>query len=430
MLAFQSNISGSVIGIFAMGISHIKNIFKYGPLPMEIASAKKYLTDAMNKGFYAAPRELVNMMTNMWVPYDYSAVVQLLIHASTLGDPKAEHYLRDEIKKHLYQEEVREKCESQRKEENARQTAYENHVRMYCTSFTSVLVGDEASGSVCGRNVGSASAWDGAGWDGAGACWNGVGDGTGDDDGTDSACWNDRDDTDGAGACYDGDDASAYCDGAVGAGWDGASSAVGDDACGSNVGSASAWDGASSAVGASWDGAHCDGVFSAVGASCDGAICDGTGGAFSAVGDGASCDGASSAIGASWDGLNLECQLQDGKVPIPCKATIRKALGDKYGKLTNSTLKAIRSGDLTDDNAMTLLSAWQNHDTPPVLRCLIADIFYMYKRQTELGPLPDFYIPPQKQNHSHQPLERTPKIGEFVVCFICGDRLGCKCTCE
>jgi len=357
MLAFQSNISGSVIGIFAMGIFHGKNISKYGPLPMEIASAKKYFTKAMNKGFYAAPRELVNMMTNMWVPYDYSAVVQLLIHASTLGDPKAEHYLRDEIKKHLYQEEVREKCESQRKEENALQTAYENHVRMYCTS---VLVGDEASGSVCGRNVGSASAWDGAGAS-AGA--------------SAGACWNGRDDASSADASADCDGASSVdCDGAVGTGWDGTSSAVGDDACGSNVDSA-----------------------------------------YACIDD----------IDMGYAG--------DGIIPIFFKIKVRKEIGDrgigeKKRPLTDPLLNKLYYYNGSDADTEILLNAWRAPQTPLVLKCLIGDALYKYKREKELGPLPDFYIPPQKQKHPHPQKKGDPTIREFVDCQICQNRRGgCNC---
>jgi hypothetical protein len=103
-------------------------------------------------------------------------------------------------------------------------------------------------------------------------------------------------------------------------------------------------------------------------------------------------------------------------------------LGYRRGKLTNSTLKAIESRKLTDDNTGTLLNAWKNQDTPPVFKCLIADIFYIYKREKELGPLPDFYIPPQKQNHPHPQKKGDPTIREFVDCQICQNRRGgCNC---
>jgi hypothetical protein len=227
----------------------------------------------------------------------------------------------------------------------------------------------------------------------------------------------------------------------------GADGGVGDSAtcadAGDGVGADAPWDcagcGGGDSVGADapWDcagtSAGCGGAFSAVGASCD-------------------TDGVdANAPTILWDGLNLACHFKDGKVPIMCKAEIRKTIRDKHknpykhGPLTNPVLQAIRSGYLAGDNKEILLTAWKN-PIPPVLMCLIADIFHECKHKKELGPLPDFYIPLQKQNHPHPQKVKELKIGEFVVCNICEDRRGgckccticrnpngkctCKCTCE
>jgi hypothetical protein len=74
------------------------------------------------------------------------------------------------------------------------------------------------------------------------------------------------------------------------------------------------------------------------------------------------------------------------------------------------------------------LNAWVNKTTPYVLMCLIADIFHKHKCEKELGGLPPYYIPLQKQNHQHPQKVKEPKIGEFVVCDICQNRRG-RCNC-
>jgi len=215
---------------------------------------------------------------------------------------------------------------------------------------------------------------------------------------------------DGANVCWDawgGNDGGASVCSGVG---DGSVCGVGD-----------------TGVGLGGDGAYWDGV-GALGTdvvnafSADGALGD-TGG------DGAGAGTNAVGADAQWDGLCLNCLLEKGKLPTPFKADIRKMLGNKHSELTNPLLKAIDSGNIRL-NAIkdTLLVAWCNPETPAVLMCLIADIFHKHNCEKELGELPTYYIPLQKQNHQHPQKVKEPKIGEFVVCNICQNRRGeCKC---
>ena len=123
---------------------------------------------------------------------------------------------------------------------------------------------------------------------------------------------------------------------------------------------------------------------------------------------------------AAADDIKFDCDFVKGKVPIPFKAQIRKRLSDK--NITDPYLKAISARDCTSE---MLIDAWRNPTTPPVLMCLIADIFHKHGREMELGPLPSYYIPPRQKKRGNG---RGKRSDEYVSCIICNDRgRGCKC---
>jgi hypothetical protein len=107
--------------------------------------------------------------------------------------------------------------------------------------------------------------------------------------------------------------------------------------------------------------------------------------------------------------------LDSCKTLMDFKKIVRKNIGDRgsgsKGPLTDLVLKTLHYYKGDDANTEILLKEWHASLTPLVLKCLIDDALHKYKRQKELGPLPDFYIPPQKQNHPHRQLEGKPKIG-------------------
>lgn len=175
-----------------------------------------------------------------------------------------------------------------------------------------------------------------------------------------------------------------------------------------------------------WDGNDAT-MSSAVQVGGDGV---GTGDAFSAVGalGDFGGDDASSAVDAPWDGLVLECQLEVGKVPIPYKTAIRKVLADRYGQHKNQVLRTIDSGKFKDASKMILLGAWKDTKTPPVLMCLIADIFHKHECEKELGELPTYYILPYTQKKGKRKNKNKNKEWDTVDCHICQNRRGgCKC---
>ena len=133
------------------------------------------------------------------------------------------------------------------------------------------------------------------------------------------------------------------------------------------------------------------------------------------------------------DGINMHCSLVDGKVPIRFKICTRKAIWDRgcgsIKSLTNALLQVLVYYEGTDEDTKLLLTAWHDSKTPLVLKCLIADALHKYKRQEELGPLPDFYIPLQKQNHPHPQKEGVWKAGDTVSCLRC-DARGVVCKCK
>jgi hypothetical protein len=121
----------------------------------------------------------------------------------------------------------------------------------------------------------------------------------------------------------------------------------------------------------------------------------------------------------------------DGAISIKSKSVARKTLGDFYIKnlIFDPSLVAIASGVITSNNIDHFLKTWNDPETPPVLKCLIADIFHKYGREKELGPLPAFYIPLKKQNHPHPQKERVLNPRETVSCMDCGAR-GVVCNCK
>lgn len=82
---------------------------------------------------------------------------------------------------------------------------------------------------------------------------------------------------------------------------------------------------------------------------------------------------------------------------------------------------------LLEDESNILIDAWKKHNTPPVIMCLIANIFHKHGRQKELGKLPPYYTIPRKMR---KPVKRKNKNKKWdtVDCHICQNRRGgCKC---
>lgn len=361
MLAFQSTEMGSALGIYAMGMFHLQNISNNGLIPVEIASAIKYFKEAMNKGFYAAPRELAYMMIRRWLPYEYSEVVRLLILASTLGDPRAADYLRDEIAQHLYQEKIREESVRQREEENARNEAYYEHVRRYCTPLASV---SDSASVLASSDANAEERW----------------------------TYDPQTDTF---VLRNNDEVTTRRYNTVTLSWEyvctSQPNTVNDVpfTLGGHAKNEVSW----------WNN---DGS----GSACDDCIVD---------------------------GIDMHCSLVDGKVPITNKKRIRKMICDKEirsnEKLTSALLRTLHYYKGTVAETEIFLNAWRDPMVPAILKCLIADALHEYKRQEELGPLPDFYIPLQKQNHPHPQEERVWMPEDTVSCMGC-DARGVVCKCK
>jgi hypothetical protein len=125
LLVANSINSGSPIGTFAMGI-HSKT-------KSNLAESIKYFNTAMNMRFYAAARELALLMMDGVIPYDHNEVVRLLKCALKLGDPLAKSYLRDVEDRNAFITKCRLQDTIQKEEEKKRISAYELHIKTYCS---------------------------------------------------------------------------------------------------------------------------------------------------------------------------------------------------------------------------------------------------------------------------------------------------------